>query len=285
MGVAVQHQRIALGTRREIVLFENSPEIAAQYPPLGQTDACFLPRVSYFTGDIAIHEMAWGGDDLWFVNTRFSCLCTLDSHCSFVPRWRPRFVSSLVAEDRCHLNGLAIDEVRPRYATALGISDTAEGWRDCKATNGIVMDINNNEIVARDLSMPHSPRIHQGKLWLCDSGRGRIVIVDQLTGRYETVAQLPGYTRGLAFCKPFLFVGLSRIRESSLFGGLELNNQSSDLKCGIWVLDVLSGSVVATVEFQQDIEEIFDVQVLMGTRFPALVGLQKDTADNLFVLP
>ncbi|MBW3600726.1 MAG: TIGR03032 family protein [Planctomycetes bacterium] len=127
MGLAVNRERLAIGTRREVWVFGNSPEIGAQLEPRGKHDACFSPRWAHVTGDISVHEIAWGGDELWVVNTRFSCLCTLDPRYSFVPRWRPPFVSELAAEDRCHLNGVAMDAGRPRFVTALGATDAPEG--------------------------------------------------------------------------------------------------------------------------------------------------------------
>ncbi len=124
MGLAVSGDRLALGCRDQIWEFRNAPDIAPQVEPAGQHDACFVPRSSHVTGDIGVHELALAGDELWMVNTRFSCLCTLDPAYSFVPRWRPPFVTALAAEDRCHLNGLAIVDGRPTYVTALGETDT-----------------------------------------------------------------------------------------------------------------------------------------------------------------
>ena len=91
----------------------HAPDIAPRVEPAGQHDACYLPRSCHVTGNIGVHELAWAGDELWVVNTRFSCLCTLDPDYSFVPRWRPPFVSALAAEDRCHLNGLAVADGGP----------------------------------------------------------------------------------------------------------------------------------------------------------------------------
>src|SRR6516225_10417861 len=132
MGLAVDGRRLALGTRHQIWLLRNAPDIAPRIGPAGLHDGCFLPRSSHVTGDIRGHEIAWADDELWIVNTRFSCLCTLDPNYSFVPRWRPPFISALAAEDRCHLNGLALapgerGSLTPRYVTALGESDTAGG--------------------------------------------------------------------------------------------------------------------------------------------------------------
>ena len=129
MGIALDGPRLALGTRVQVWQFVNRPEVARKLEPAGKHDACFVPRGSHVTGDIRIHEIAWAERELWMVNTRFSCLCILNSDCSFVPRWRPPFISALALEDRCHLNGMALVEGRPRYVTVLGQTDTPGGWR------------------------------------------------------------------------------------------------------------------------------------------------------------
>jgi uncharacterized protein (TIGR03032 family) len=277
MGMAVAGGRMAVGTRNEIWFLRNVPDLAPQVDPQGQTDACFVPRSCHVTGDIRIHELAWAGDELWIVNTRFSCLCTLHPEYSFVPRWRPPFVTALTAEDRCHLNGLAIVQGRPKYVTALGETDTPEGWRPSKATGGCLIEVPCSEVIARGLSMPHSPRVHDGRLWLLESGTGRLLLLDPASGRSEPVVELPGYARGLAFYGRYAFVGLSKIRETSTFGGLPIAERLKDLKCGIWVIDVPTGQTVTFLEFEKGVEEIFDVQILPGYRFPEVIGFQKET--------
>jgi uncharacterized protein (TIGR03032 family) len=285
MGLAVSRNRIAIGTRFQIWTLANAPDIARQIEPAGRHDACYLPRSSHVTGDISVHELAWGGEGLWAVNTRFSCLCTLSDDYSFVPRWQPPFVSRVAAEDRCHLNGLAMEGGRPRYATALGETDSTDGWRADKATGGVLIDVAANRIVARGLSMPHSPRMHDGRLWLLDSGTGGIVAVDPTSGHVERVAEVPGYCRGLALAGRLAFVGLSKFRETSTFGGLPIAHRVQNPKCGVWVVDLLTGQTIATLEFEAGVEEIFDVQLLPGTTFPAIIGLEKETIRDTFVLP
>jgi uncharacterized protein (TIGR03032 family) len=308
MGLAADSRRLALGTRDRVWLFRNAPDIAAQLDPPGRHDACFLPRSCLVTGDIAGHELAWApahhqslphgawergsseGEELWVVNTRFCCLCTLHADYSFVPRWRPPFVTALAADDRCHLNGLAlaIDEggaARPRYVTALGATDTPGGWRSDKVRAGCLLHVPDGAVVAGGLCMPHSPRLHDGRLWLLESGTGRLVLVDEATGRPDPVAELPGFARGLALAGPYAFIGLSQIRETSAFAELPLAQQRSELKCGVAVVDWRRGRVVAGLEFQTAVEEIFDVQLLLGVRFPEVIGFQKDTVQHTFVVP
>jgi uncharacterized protein (TIGR03032 family) len=290
MGLTADVRRLALGTRDQVWTFRNAPDIASRIESHGQHDACYLPRSSHVTGDIAIHEMAWAGDELWVVNTRFSCLCTLHPDYSFVPRWRPPFITALAAEDRCHLNGLALlpgerGTLAPRYVTALGDTDTPGGWRANKPQGGIVMDVPSGEIISRGLSMPHSPRWHDGKLWLLESGTGRLVLIEPATGRWQTVAELPGFTRGLALAGTYAFIGLSKIREASVMSGVPLVERRGELKCGVAVVDLRSGRLAAMLEFQTAVEEIFDVQLLPRSRFPEIIGFQKETIQHTFIVP
>ncbi len=285
MGLAVNARRLAIGTRKEVWFLRNAPDIARRVEPVGMHDACFLPRSSHVTGDIGVHEVAWAGEELWLVNTRFSCLCTLDPDYSFVPRWRPPFITALAAEDRCHLNGLALVNDQPGYVAALGETDARDGWRADKPHGGCILDVASGEFVTRGLSMPHSPRWHDGRLWVLESGTGGMALVDRATGQRETVAQLPGFTRGLAIVGPFAFVGLSKIRATSAMDGVPLAERRSELKCGIAVVDLRSGQVVAFLEFQTAVEEIFDVQLLPGLRFPEVVGFQKETLHHTFIVP
>jgi uncharacterized protein (TIGR03032 family) len=285
MGLAADARVMTIGTRTQVWTLRNAPDIAPRIEPAGQHDACYLPRSCHVTGDIRVHEIAWVGEELWIVNTRFSCLCTLHPDYSFAPRWQPSFITALAAEDRCHLNGLALINGRPAYATALGETDSANGWRLNKPHGGILMDIPSGAIVARALSMPHSPRWHDGKLWLLESGRGRLVLIEPATGQGHTVVELPGFTRGLALAGTYAFIGLSRIRETSAMDGVPLAERRDHLKCGVAVVDLRRGQVIAILEFQTAVEEIFDVQLLPGLRFPEVIGFQQETIQHTFVVP
>lgn len=284
MGLAVSPRRLAVGTRREVWFFQPAgPELARDFSPDGRHDGAFLVRSALHTGTIAGHDIAWCGDELWVVNTLFSCLCTLSSEYHFVPRWQPRFISRLAPEDCCHLNGLACDGQRPRYVTAIGATDLAEGWRAEKATAGCIMDVASGELVARGLSMPHSPRLYDGRLWVLNSGLGQLSLVDTRSGAVEAVAQVPGYTRGLAFHGPYAFVGLSQIRESNVFGGLPIAEQRREpLVCGLGVIDLRTGQTVATFVLRTGVQEIFAVEVV-PLRCLALRGPVPD-ADQMQVV-
>jgi uncharacterized protein (TIGR03032 family) len=285
MGVAATPRSLAIGTRNEVRLYRNQPDVASKLDPPERHDACFVPRDAHVTGDVRIHEVAFAGDELWFVNTRFSALCTLDEEHSFVPRWRPPFVTHLAPEDRCHLNGMAIVDRRVRYVTALGETNVDNGWRDRKTTGGVVIDVDSGESVVRNLCMPHSPRWYGGRFWFLESGKGTLASADLATGKVETITALPGFTRGLAFAGPFAFVGLSQVRESNIFGGLPLAERVAQRQCGIWIVDLRTGQAVAFLRFEGSVEEIFDVQILHGMRYPELLEPSSPLVSTSYVLP
>jgi uncharacterized protein (TIGR03032 family) len=282
MGMAVAGSRIAIGTKRRVTTYLDHPKVAAKLRPSGRHDGCFLPLSSHVTGDIRVHDLAWAGEELWAVSTRFSALVTIGGPRSFSPRWQPSFVSALTAEDRCHLNGCAVIDDTVRFVTALGMTDTPGGWRDDKAHGGIVIDVATNEVVARGLSMPHSPRWYDGNLWVLESGKGQIGVVDLVTGNVQVVAQLPGFTRGLTFAGPYALVGLSQVRES-VFRGLPIATTQAR-ECGVWVVDIRSGATVGFVRFTGSVTEIFDVQLLRGYTWPELAETDTALSDDAFVL-
>lgn len=247
-------------------------------------DACFLPRRSHCTGDVQIHEMAWVEDELWFVNTTFSCLCRRSEQYSFEPVWRPSFITQLVPGDCCHLNGLAVRDGVVRYVTALGESDQPGGWRENKRDGGLLIDLASNEIVARGLSMPHSPRWYRDQLWLLESGDGSFGTVDLATGSYEPIAKLPGFTRGLCFLGPLALVGLSQVRESAVFSGIPLVERLEERTCGVWAINIETGQTVAFVRFEDAVQEIFAVEVLLGSCFPDLVNHDAELIGRSYVL-
>jgi uncharacterized protein (TIGR03032 family) len=285
MGLAVAPGRIAIGTRAEVLDYRNFPDVAPRIEPRGKHDACFLPRNKHFTGDIRIHEVVFADGELWMAATNFSCLATLDAEHSFVPRWTPPFITQLVNQDRCHLNGVCVVDDQIAYVTALGESDEPGGWRENKASGGILIDVDTGEIVLRELSMPHSPRWHDGRLWLLESGKGTLSVADLDAGTVEIVAELPGFTRGLQFAGGLAFVGLSQVRETATFGGLPLLERLNQRLCGVWAINPNSGQTLGFLRFEELVQEIFDVALLPGFRYPEIADETSDAASQFFVLP
>jgi uncharacterized protein (TIGR03032 family) len=286
MGLAADRGRLSIGGAQQVAEYWNVPAVAQKIAPAGRYDACYLPRRLHVTGDIDIHEMAYDDQgELWVVNTRFGCLCTLDAAHNFYPRWRPPFVSALAPEDRCHLNGLAMVEGHPQYVTALGETDTPGGWRANKASGGLLLDIERNEVLLRRLSMPHSPRWYQDRLWLLESGQGGLAVVDLHRRTWRTVAQVPGFTRGLDFVGPLAFIGLSQVRETAVFSSIPLVERLKERTCGVWVVHIETGATVGFLRFEAGVQEIFAVKVLQGVRFPEMLEWHDERLAHSYVLP
>ncbi len=277
MGLWTDGQTMWLSTLYQLWRFEN------RLPP-GRTqdgfDRMFVPQTGFTTGDIDTHDLAINGDGkLVFVNTLFSCLATLSDRHSFRPLWRPPFVSKLAAEDRCHLNGLAMDKGRARFVTAISQTDATDSWRDRRHDGGCVIDVASDEIVVSGLSMPHSPRFYRDRLWVHNSGTGYFGYVDIDAGKFEPVTFCPGYLRGMAFHGDFAIVGLSKPRERS-FSGLALDGnlaeKDAEPRCGLMVIDLRSGDIVHYIRFEGSVSELYDVVVFPGARRPMAIGFQTD---------
>lgn len=248
----------------------------------GGADRRFAPREARVTGVLDIHDIGVGrmagmaAEGPIFVNTAFNCLATISNQASFRALWRPPFISALVPEDRCHLNGLAMDGERPAYVTAISRSDVADGWRERRRDGGVVLDVASSEVVASGLSMPHSPRLRDGRLWVLNSGQGELGWVDPEDGRFTPVAFCPGYARGLAFIGRWAVVGLSRPRGNQTFEGLALAGRlvvkDSAPRCGLLVVDTETGRVAEWLRFEHTIEELYDVAALPGVRQAEAIG-------------
>ncbi len=286
MGLAVSRdgRSIALATEFQIHRFDN-------VVPSGETDAngfdaVYAPHAAWVTGDLDAHDVGFGADGRpVFVNTLFGCIATVSDGHSFRPLWKPPFLSRLAAEDRCHLNGMAMEEGKPRFVTAVSRSDVADGWRDRRADGGVVIDVASGEIVAEGLSMPHSPRLHDGRLWLLNSGAGTFGYVDLASGRFEPVAFCPGYARGLAFAGGHAVIGLSLARENRTFSGLSLDralaDRDVDPRCGLAIVDLRSGDMTGWVRLEGVVRELYDVAVLPGLRRPSAIGFKTDEVKRV----
>jgi len=283
MGLAAEGRTLVLATLFQIQRFENvlEPGQAINHTQ----DACYVPRVTYTTGVLDAHEIGLMADGrIVFVNTAYNCLAVPSERHSFAPLWMPPFISGLVEEDRCHLNGLAMAEGRPRYVTAVSRSDTVDGWRDRRANGGIVIDVDTGDIVCTGLSMPHSPRLANGQLWVLNSGTGELGEVDLATGTFRPHTFCPGFVRGLAIHGRHAFVGLSKPRYKR-FEGLALDEKlkaaDSEPWCGVQVIDLDTGTCVEWFRIDGAVAEIFDVTVLPGVACPMSLGFASNEIKTL----
>ena len=283
MGIAVRGgQDLSVGDAHSIHSYRNLPAVGRKLEEGG--DAAYLLRRSHVTGDIDVHEMVYADDgELWFINTRMSCLCTLSADASFVPRWKPPFITQYDLLDRCHLNGLGLRDGQPRYVSMLGASDQPGGWRSNKTGGGQIMDLTDNRVLIQGLCMPHSPRWYRDQLWFLSSGEGALKRVDA-HGRVHSVVEVPGFARGLAFFGRYALIGLSQVRETAVFAGLPLTQRVTERRSGVYLVDIEAGTVVGFLHFTGDVREIFDVQLLPWVR-PSVVETDAAILASSYELP
>ena len=283
MGVVGNAQRLYLGGLYQLWRFENV--LRANEVIHDQYDKCYVPRNAQTIGDLDIHELGVRKDGrVVFINTKYSCLAELSLTHSFKAVWKPPFISKLAPEDRCHLNGLAMVDGEPKYVTAVCKSDTVDGWRDRRRDGGVVIDIDTDEIVCEGLSMPHSPRWANGKLWVLNAGTGELGWVDFATKSFVPLTFLPGFLRGLSIIGTHAVVGLSKPRNQR-FEGLqldtELGKRDAEPWCGVQIISLVNGDVQQWIRFDGDITEIFDICILRDVRNPMMVGLRTPEIRDL----
>jgi uncharacterized protein (TIGR03032 family) len=283
MGIHAQSQRLYLASLFQIWRLENvlAPDERANKV----FDRLFVPRNAQTVGDLDTHELSVDrAGRIIFVNTKFSCLCTTSTRYGFRPVWKPPFVSRLAAEDRCHLNGLAMEDGAPRYVTAVSRSDVITGWRERRHEGGVLIDVTNDKIVTDQLSMPHSPRVHEGKLYVLDSGRGFICRVDRKTGKRSEIAFCPGFLRGLSLHNGYAIVTVSLPRDGS-FTGLELDeairNRDGEPWCGVLIVSLSTGDIVEFIRLGGEIKELFDVAVIPEASLPMAIGLNSPEIHSM----
>lgn len=262
-----------------------------------RVDACFITRSAHYSGMINIHDIDWGHEGLWAVNSSFSCLCTLEPDYSFVPRWKPHFISELVAEDRCHLNGMTLKDGKPAYVTTFSKLDKAGMWRSGDKFDGTLMDVETNQILVDGLAMPHSPRWYNNQVYFCNSGHGLVCAYHPQTQQTETLAEVPGFTRGMDFYGPIMFVGLSKVREADVTKPAPLSEKYDETYSGIWLFDLDAKSKanhidepeymkeIGHIKFTGNVDQIYDVAVIPNSSFPELIEPTHPRMRNHFCHP
>jgi uncharacterized protein (TIGR03032 family) len=285
MAIGIDNNKMAIATRDGVIVLVNEPTLAPRYPKQPDTyDSFYAPRATYYTGRVDIHGLDWGKDGLWAVITSFSCLALIDDTYSFTPRWRPPFITELTAEDRCHLNGVVMSEGSPLYVTTLGTGDGPQSWRESLPGGGALIHVPSNTMLMEHLSMPHSPRLYDGCLYMLLSATGEVVRVDPKQRTYETVNKIEGFVRGMARCGDYLFIGRSRLRKNaSTFKDLPIAEKA--LTSGVTVLHLPTGAIVGSIKFESSVDEIYDVQILPGMTRPGIINTESETYTLALTTP
>lgn len=287
MGIAEdkEQDKLAIACKEEVIVFANSKDLAKFYPNApGKYDALYMPRVTYHTGQLDIHDLNFGENNTLFaVNTSFSCIVKIDDNYNFTPYWKPSFIDAIASEDRCHLNGMAMLNGKPKYVTAFNQGNTHQSWRENVTKTGILMDVETNEIILENLAMPHSPRIFNGELYVLLSATGELIRVNIEERSYEVVVKLEGFVRGMDVYKDYLFIGLSKLRQnSSTFAKLDFAEAANE--AGIMVVHLPTAAIAGKITYQTSLDEIYDVHILgEKTRPNVLNTIRPDYKAGLMI--
>lgn len=272
MGLATKKNKLAVACKSEVNIMVNTPAMAKNYPPKTDTyNALYLPQATYYTGQLALHDMHWKGEELFAINTLFSSIVKINENYSFEPVWQPKFISESAPEDRCHLNGMAVKNDEIEYVSALGETNTFHGWRENKLTGGVLINVPSNEIVLRNLPMPHSPRVYDNKVYMLLSASGELIEADINKGSYRVVKNLEYFVRGMEKFGDYLFIGHSKLRHNtSAFKDLPIAEKSQ--KAGVIILHLPTGAIVGNIMYENSVDEIYDVKILPGVSRPNIIN-------------
>ncbi len=272
MGFDIINDQMVLANKDEVIRFENSKDLADHYPNKPNIyDNLFIPRATYYTGQIDIHDIAFGNDSIFAVNTSFSCICEVGKNYNFIPIWKPKFISELVSEDRCHLNGLVVKNGKPKYITALSTTNTKQGWRKNITEGGVLIDIESDTILFDKLAMPHSPILHKGDLYGLLSANGQFVRFNIENKQIEVIKELNGFCRGLDIIEDYAFIGMSKLRKnSSTFSKLPFADKAD--KAGIKIIHLPTKAFVGEIIYNTSVDEIYEVKILKNSIRPNILN-------------
>jgi uncharacterized protein (TIGR03032 family) len=279
------YSKLAIASKDCVQVFSSSKELAYYYPKSPQTyDNLFVPRLTYHTSALDVHDLQFGENEkLYAVNTLFSCIVELDSSYNFTPYWKPKQITELVSEDRCHLNGMAMLNGKPKYASAFNNGNSAGSWRENITKSGVIYEIESNEIIAENLGMPHSPKIFNNELYVLLSATGELVKINPTTGEKEVIVKLEGFVRGMSLYKDYLFIGLSKLREnSSTFSKLKFEHKANE--SGIYIVHLPSKSIAGKITYLSSVDEIYDIHILADSIRPNIMNtLTPDYKKSLMI--
>jgi len=270
-------QKMALGCKDELIIFSANKELAAHYPKKPATyDQLFMPRITYHTGALDIHDVHFGENhQLFAVNTLFSCVVSFDDTYNFTPFWVPPQITELVSEDRCHLNGMAMLRGKPKYASAFNQGNSSQSWRENLLTAGVIYDIETSEVVCQGLAMPHSPKIYNNNLYVLQSATGELTQIDMASGKKITVAHIGGFLRGMTLVGDYLFISRSKLRKnSSTFKSLEIDEKHNT--CAVTAVHLPTGSIAGTINYTSSVDEIYDIHALPNVLRPNILNTKTE---------
>jgi uncharacterized protein (TIGR03032 family) len=281
----------AASTRNPNQLYEFEPAVGmlkrSDDQPADVADCPLVPvRTRYLPGCSYIHDLAMIGGELYANSVGQNVVLRLGER-AMSAAWWPRSIDRSEGPDTqrnyIQLNSIAAgDTVETSYFSASGEMPGAfvPGDADYPVDGrGVIFAGATREVMMRGLTRPHSARIHDGRVWVDNSGYGQLAVSDGADG-YEIVTRLPGWTRGLTFAGHIAFVGTSRVipRFRQYAPGLDVDASS----CAIHAIDTRTGDVLGSLDFPTG-NQIFAIESFpesWSRGFPFLVDERDRVAER-----
>lgn len=260
-GIAKAGSLLAVAGENGVIVLRQEPRLPGR---AGPARSVYYPMRQYITHHLNLHDLAFSRQGLIGVCTGQNCLGHIDNsdYLQYRNVWQPDFVGNFSFTDCCHLNGVAVDNQGDiRYVSAFSQSNSQESWRDQAGLGtGLIVDVQSHAPVVTRLSMPHSPRWYQGRLYYLNSAEEQLCSFDPATGENTTLLQAQGFLRGMDFYQHYAFIGVSRLRKTSSFGFLPIAKRV--IKPGFIIVDLLKREVVGEVLLPDGVDEVFDIKIL-----------------------
>ena len=244
-------------------------------------DRCFVPRAGFTTGELDVADLAAdaAGRPV-FASPRFDCVATLHRRLNFTPIWRPNPQNPWDRLDCRHLTGLAVEGTRLRCATAWGGSDEPMGWWAGRKSGGVLLDAETGAPLATGLALPSAPRLQGDRVWLLESGAGRLGHVDFATRQFTPTAFCPGFATALELVDGWAVAGVSTPPTDDLLYGLPLHDELArrqvPARCGLQLIELAENGGVEWLRLDGLATEIGGVGVVRDARRPKALGFFTD---------
>jgi len=261
----------------------------------GYFDSIYRPTHVYLSADSDVHDLRIdpATSSIYYVSALFNCICTPSTTKSFNVYWTPPWITkdkhgNPPCEDRCHLNGMALFEGKPRFVTACCISDYHQAWREHQG-EGVVYDILEETIVAHGLWAPHSPNWYRNQLWIAEAGTGQFGYVDLDTRKFVPKKFVPGFIRGITFFKNFALVNTSMDRHDVAFKDIPLGDilqkENRSVRAGVHVIDMDTPGldIKHWFEFLDPKTELYDIACIENTRRIRILETNELKSDKFYL--
>jgi uncharacterized protein (TIGR03032 family) len=294
-GIAVDRRRervLVASTRNPNQLFELSPArrcLPGRTVPEASTDGRPLVplRSRILPGALYLHDLAIIDGALHANAVGQNAVVRIEDDGRFETVWWPRCIERnghpVLDRNYIQLNSIAAGPTLAESfftASSTAMSSRRPGHRNYPVDGrGVIFSGATRDVCVRGLTRP---RLHQGRIWVDNSGYGELVTADPSESRYDVITRLPGWTRGLSFTEDVAFVGTSRVipRFQHYAPGL---TQGKNV-CGVHAVSLESGRILGSCVWPTG-DQIFAVDWIpntMSTGFPFAPGVTTRDSRALF---